>query len=156
MKTIALLSMLLFLGTTVSAQAQDYHDVTGTIERLYQHFDKGEVPEVLALMDNDIEWNEAEGFAYADGNPYIGPEAVLNGVFGRIGAEWDQFAVTDRTFYDVDQDKVLVTGYYQAVHKETQQPIKAQFAHLWWVSNGKIKKFQQYTDTHQWVTAMGY
>jgi enamine deaminase RidA (YjgF/YER057c/UK114 family) len=28
-----------------------------------------------------------EGNAYADGNPYIGPDAVLNGVFARILAE---------------------------------------------------------------------
>jgi ketosteroid isomerase-like protein len=154
MKTIVLITLLLFVGTTVPTHAQDFHNPTATIERLYEHFDKGEIPEVLSLMDTEIEWNEAEGFAYAEGNPYIGPDAVLNGVFGRIGTEWDNFTVTDRTFYAVDQDKVLVTGYYNAVHKETTQPLKAQFAHLWWVRDGKIKKFQQYTDTHQWATAM--
>lgn len=145
----------LFIATfTLSAQGPDYHDVTGIVQKLYQHFDKGEVPEVLALFDSNIEWNEAEGFSYADGNPYLGPDAVLNGVFGRLNAEWDNFTLTNRTYHDVDQDKVLVTGYYSATNKATRKPLKAQFAHLWWVRNGKIQKFQQYTDTHQWASTM--
>jgi len=40
-------------------------------------------------MSPDIQWNEAENFVYADGNPYVGPDAVVNGVFARLGAEWE-------------------------------------------------------------------
>jgi hypothetical protein len=31
-------------------------------------------------MHPDIVWNEAESNSQADGNPYIGPDAILNGV----------------------------------------------------------------------------
>jgi hypothetical protein len=37
-------------------------------------------------MDPSIEWNEAENFIYADRNPYVGPQAVLEGVFTRLGS----------------------------------------------------------------------
>lgn len=45
------------------------------------------MPTVLGTLDAKVVWNEAEGKELADGNLYIGPEAVLQGVFARIGAE---------------------------------------------------------------------
>ena len=57
------------------------------VKATYDAFAVGDVPAVLGAMSPAIEWNEAENFPYADGNPYRGPEAVLNGVFARIGGE---------------------------------------------------------------------
>lgn len=37
-------------------------------------------------MHPEIEWNEAESNSLADGNPYISPNAILEGVFARLGA----------------------------------------------------------------------
>ncbi|MEP0713975.1 MAG: ketosteroid isomerase, partial [Algoriphagus sp.] len=65
------------------------------IDGLYKAFAVGDVPAVLGRMDPNIVWNEAEGNAYSDGNPYIGPEAVLNGVFGRIMADHEYFNLKD-------------------------------------------------------------
>ena len=56
------------------------------IRNLYDGFAKGDVPAVLAGFDPEIVWNEAENFPYADGNPYCGPDAVLQGVFMRLGS----------------------------------------------------------------------
>lgn len=47
------------------------------VDGLYKAFSAGDIPTVLAGMDPEIIWNEAEGNAYADGNPYVGPDAVL-------------------------------------------------------------------------------
>jgi len=116
---------------------------------LYEAFAKGDIPTVLAGLDAGIVWNEAENFPYADKNPYIGKDAVLNGVFARIGAEWDNFSLTEKQFYPVQNDMLLVTGYYTGKHKQTGKDIKAQFAHVWWVKDGKLIKFQQYADTKQ-------
>ncbi len=51
---------------------------------LYYAFGRGDVEAVLGPMDEGIEWNEAENFIYADRNPYVGPQAVLEGVFARL------------------------------------------------------------------------
>ena len=51
------------------------------MKSLYAAFGRGDVPTVLGAMDPAIVWNEAEGFPYADKNPYVGPQAVLEGVF---------------------------------------------------------------------------
>jgi steroid delta-isomerase-like uncharacterized protein len=124
------------------------------VDGLYQSFVKGDVPAVLAVMDANIVWNEAEGFPYADRNPYISPDAVLNGVFARIGAEWEYFNLTDIQLHDMSGNKVLATLRYQAKHKTTGKVIDSQTAHLWTLKDGKIVAFQQYTDTKQAVEAV--
>lgn len=57
------------------------------IDALYRAFAAGDMPTVLGTLDAKVVRNEAEGKELADGNLYIGPEAVLQGVFARIGAE---------------------------------------------------------------------
>ena len=119
----------------------------GIIEGTYNSFAAGNVEAVLANFDPKIEWNEAENFPYADGNPYIGGEAIVNGVFGRIGAEWDNFHLTDLTFHDMSNNMVLVTGRYQGTYKKNGGVMNVQMAHLWTLNNGKVVSFQQYADT---------
>jgi hypothetical protein len=63
-----------------------------TIRSLYAAFAKGDVPTVVGAFDPAAEWREADNFLYADGNPYIGPGAILQGVFLRLATEWDGFA----------------------------------------------------------------
>jgi ketosteroid isomerase-like protein len=116
------------------------------INSLYEYFGTGEIPKVLELMDPEIVWNEAEGNTYADGNPYVGPEAVLNGVFARIGAEHEYFKVQDVKLHNMLNNKVLATLRYDAKYKNGGA-YNVQVAHLWTLENGKITAFQQYVDT---------
>ena len=124
------------------------------MDGLYQAFAKGDVPAVRAVMDDKIVWNEAEDFPYADRNPYLGPEAVLNGVFARIGAEWEYFNLTDIQLHDMSNNQVLATLRYKSKHKTTGKMIDSQTAHLWTLKDGKITAFQQFTDTKQAAEAV--
>ena len=74
---------------------------------------------VLAAMDPNIVWNEAEGNSLADGNPYIGPEAVLNGVFTRVLEQWDNFKLVNIKQHDMSENQVLTTLRYNATVKAT-------------------------------------
>ncbi|GMV06310.1 MAG: hypothetical protein AMXMBFR53_25860 [Gemmatimonadota bacterium] len=118
------------------------------IRGLYDAFGRGDVPAVLGAMAPDIEWNEAENFPYADGNPYRGPGAVAEGVFMRLVADFDGFTVTPETFLDAG-DTVVAMGRYTGTAKGTGTALDAQFAHVWWVADGRVARFQQYTDTLQ-------
>jgi ketosteroid isomerase-like protein len=118
------------------------------IRGLYAAFAKGDVPTVLGSMSPDMEWREADGFLYADGNPYVGPNAILNGVFMRLATEWKGFAANPEHFHDAG-DSVIVTGRYTGVYHATGKSLNAQFAHFWTVKDGKATHFQQYTDTLQ-------
>lgn len=120
------------------------------IQGLYEAFGRGDVPSVLNQMDRSIEWNEAENFIYADRNPYVGPQAVLEGVFMRLGSEWEGFRVTPEEWLDAG-DRVVVLGTYSGTHKATGRQVRAQFAHIWSVREGRVVRFQQYTDTKQFA-----
>ena len=122
------------------------------IRGMYDAFARGDVPAVLAVLDSDIEWREAENFLYADRNPYIGPSAVLEGVFARLGTEWEGFAATPDSCLDAG-DTVVAQGHYSGVYKGSGRPVRAQFAHILTMRGGKVIRFQQYTDTRQFADA---
>ncbi len=124
-------------------------DNVSIIDDLYKSFAKGDVASVLAAMDDNIIWNEAEGNTYADGNPYKGPDAVLQGVFARIGADHEYFHLTDIQLHDMSNNRVLATLRYQGKRKDNGAIIDAQAAHFWTLNNGRIIAFQQYVDTRQ-------
>ena len=128
-------------------------DNVNRIRGMYDAFANGDLPQVLDAMDPRIEWNEAESFPYADGNPYIGPQAVVDGVFTRLGNEWEYWSIATDEFLDAG-DTVVVTGRYDGVYKKTGARVRAQFAHVWWLRDGKVVKFQQYTDTAQVARAV--
>ncbi|GAB3226993.1 nuclear transport factor 2 family protein [Algoriphagus aestuariicola] len=116
------------------------------IDGLYNAFALGDIPTVLGSMDPNIVWNEAEGNPYADGNPYLGPEAVLNGVFARIGAEHEYFNLKDIELHEILHGKVLATLRYDALRKNGKS-YNVQVAHFWTLKDGKVVAFQQYADT---------
>jgi steroid delta-isomerase-like uncharacterized protein len=124
-----------------------------TIDELYKAFSKGDIPTVLSYMDAKIEWNEAEGNKLADGNPYIGPDAVVNGVFARLGAEHEYFKLANIELHEMSNNQVLATLRYDAKNKESGKAYNAQAAHLWTLKDGKIVAFQQYVDTKKLADA---
>jgi uncharacterized protein len=124
------------------------------IRAIYTAFAAGDIPGVLARMAPDMVWNEAENFPYADGNPYEGPDAILGGVFARLGGEWDGFAAVPEEVLDAG-DAIVVLGRYRGICKATGRALDAQFAHVWRVRGGKAVRFQQYTDTLQAARVTG-
>jgi hypothetical protein len=139
-----------FMDNTLFMQqlglVSDPNNVT-TIDNLYKAFAVGDIPTVLGGMDANIVWNEAESNRYADGNPYTGPDAVLNGVFARIGAEYEYFKLEDIKLHEMSNNQVLATLRYDAKFKETGKTYNAQVAHLWTLKDGKVVAFQQFLDT---------
>lgn len=118
------------------------------VQGIYAAFKAGDVPGVVARMSPEIVWNEAENFPYADRNPYLGPEAILTGVFARYGTDWDGFAAIPDEYLDAG-DTVVVLGRYHGAYKPTGRALNAQLVHVWRVEDGRAVAFQQYTDTLQ-------
>ena len=124
------------------------------INSVYHAFSKGDMPTVLGAMHPKIEWREAESNSLADGNPYIGPDAILQGVFARLGERHEYFGLKDITLHCMDENKVLATLRYDAKVKTTGITYNAQVAHLWTLDKeGKITAFQQYVDTRKLADA---
>ena len=115
------------------------------IRELYDAFGRGDVPAVLGAMDPAIEWDEAEGFMY--GGRYFGPNGVLEGVFQKIGTEWEGFTVTPEKIVDGGDGNVVALGTYSGTYLPTGKSVTVPFAHAWELRDGKIIRFRQFTDT---------
>jgi hypothetical protein len=119
-----------------------------TVEAFYAALGRGDMPFIIGTLDPQIVWNEAENFVYADQSPYVGVDALLNGLFGRLGGEWEGFAAVPREIID-GGDTVVSLGRYGGVYKATGVEVDAQYVHVFKFKDGKIAAFQQYTDTAQ-------
>ena len=125
------------------------------IKGVYAAFASGDIPAVLGVMSPAIVWNEAENnLPLAQGNPYIGPQAVLEGVFIRLGEEFDGFAVASER-YIAEGDCVVMSGRYSATSKATGLPVNPQVVHVWTLKDGKAETFQQHADTLGMALATG-
>lgn len=114
------------------------------IQALYQSFASGDVQAVTAAFADDISWTEADGFPLA--GTYIGPQAVVENVFMRLGEFSDNWGVTvDRLI--ADGDRVVADGKYTWNNKESGEPCEVRMAHVWTLTDGKIASFLQHVDT---------
>ncbi|WAC27110.1 nuclear transport factor 2 family protein [Ancylobacter sp. SL191] len=106
---------------------------------------------LLATLAPDASWTEAEGFPYA--GTYVGPEAIIAGVFRRLGTEWTGYRAEVHTFLE-DGDRVAAFGIYSGIYNATGTSMRAAFAHLYEVKDGKIATMTQYVDSAMVMQAL--
>jgi len=119
---------------------------TGVVRTFYDDLSSGNLDGLFARFADQIDWREADGFPYADRNPYTTPQAVAEGVLGRLVADWDGFTVTPERFLG-DGEVVAVFGRYAGTFKATGKSIDVPMAHVWTVRDGAVTSFRQYVDT---------
>jgi uncharacterized protein len=125
------------------------------LKGLYDAFGRGDMPAVLGAMNPGVQWHQAESNPYnPSGEAFVGPNAVMNNVFMRLGGEWEGFSVHPKTFYGAG-DSVVVEARYTGTYKATGKRMDAQVCHVWDVKDGKVTRFQQYMDTAKLLDVMG-
>ena len=115
------------------------------VKSFYEALGRSDLRNALALLDDSVEWTEAEKSPYYSGT-WIGPAAVLHRLFEPISREWEAFSVTADSFV-VEGPIVVAFGAYSGTYKATRKYLSAPFAHRWQVVEGTIMCFRQYTDT---------
>ena len=63
-----------------------------------------------------------------------------------LARDWDGFAAVPNDFIEA-ADRVVAFGTYSGTAKSTGKAMRASFAHLWRVRDGKIASFDMYADT---------
>jgi len=114
------------------------------LQSMYDAFARGDVPSVLERFDHKVEWIEPDGSPY--GGTYRGPEEVLNGVFMKLGTEWDGFQVAPDELVG-DGGSIVALGHLSGTYKATGKSFRAPFAHAWKFRDGRVVSFIEYTDT---------
>jgi len=132
------------LAIVLTSYADPKPENTAIIDKIYADFAAGNIEAVIGVMDPNIVWNEATCSSYSDGNPYTGPEVVLNSVFARIGADNEYFKLENIKLAALGNDKVLASLNYNFKSKKTGEVQITTVIHEWTIGNGKITAFQQY------------
>lgn len=119
----------------------DYVELT---QGVYAGFAAGDIGKIVAMLAPDVHWTEALGGPY--GGISIGPEAVVQNVFMKIGTEWENYQAVPREFVATG-DTVVALGTYSGTYKKTGKSFTAPFAHVWKYRGGQVASFEQITDT---------
>jgi len=122
------------------------------VRRFYASLGRGDVPAVLALLDAQVEWTEAERFPYYGGTSH-GPQAVVDNLLVPLSGDWDGFSAKADEFI-AEGDRVVALGTYSGTFKKTGRSLSAAFAHVWTVRGDKLARFDMHTDTAKVLEAL--
>jgi len=112
----------------------------------YAHSAAGDREAAFADLSPNIVWTESAGSAYA--GTFVGLPAVFENIFGRINAEWADFAaVPSSIIADETTGTVAVVANYLGTYKATGKPQNVRVVHVWTVVDGSIVAFEQIVDS---------
>jgi len=120
------------------------------VREMYSAFGAGDETRLRALIDADVEWNQCEGFP--GGARRRGIDDMLRGVLHGNRSTWQGFSADVDELLDAG-DTVVALGRYAGTHAETGKAMRAVFAHVYRVLDGRITRFDQITDTWPMVAA---
>ena len=110
----------------------------------YDANDHRDIEGMLADIGPETEWIEMAGFPCA--GTFHGRDAIVKNVFMALGAMFDDYTFTLDRLLDAGHDVVAI-GDYTARHKKTGKSLNARVVHVWTVKDGKVRRFEQFTDT---------
>lgn len=122
------------------------------VRRSYEAFERGDLDAVLADLDPEIEWHQAQGLPH--GGLYRGRSEVRRNIFEPLDAEWwSEFTAVPDELLDAG-DQVVALGRYRGTAKGTGKRLDVPFVHVWTLQNERATRFRQFLDTAGWIEAL--
>jgi ketosteroid isomerase-like protein len=116
------------------------------VQGLYEALAAGDEVRILDLLHPEVEWIQNEGFP--GGGRHLGARTVLTEVFGRLAMDWEGWGADIKEWIDVPAEgTVIALGVYRGTCRRTGRSMRAVFAHVYRVQDGRIYRFEQYADT---------
>ena len=119
---------------------------TEIVREGYAAFGRGDIPALLDLLDDDIEWQAVIGAA-----PHVptagrrsGKQAVAE--FFRILGQTVEFSRFEPREFIAQGDQVVTLGFYEGRSKATGRTFAEEFAMVDTFRNGKIVRFREYVN----------
>jgi uncharacterized protein len=118
---------------------------TGLVQRDYSHFQSGDIPALLDSLSEDVEWVTTELEGVPSGGTWRGPEQV--GQFFQTLDDTQQAQQVELRGFVAQDDTVAALGHYAWHVRSTGREWESDFVHLLTVRDGKVTRYQEYTDT---------
>lgn len=121
------------------------------VKNHYDGSDRMDMEAMLAPLTAETLWTEMAGFPCA--GTHKGPEAVVENVFSVLGSQWEGFTLKVERLID-GGDTIVGIGTYSGTFKATGKYMQARVTHVWDLEDGKVERFEQFTDTLLVAAAM--
>jgi ketosteroid isomerase-like protein len=118
---------------------------TRLVQQAYRDFQNGDIQGVLGSLSEDVEWVTTQLSGVPVGGTYHGVEDAGR-FFSSLGDAQEPRRFEPREFV-AQGDKVVALGHYAWHVESTGREWASDFAHVFSVRDGKIARFQEYTDT---------
>lgn len=121
-------------------------DNTQVVLDLYTAFGRGDVPSILGLLTDDVDWHFV---GQPEDIPFAGPRhghQQMVGFFTIIGQTVEVLAFGPREVMAFE-DKVLVLGHERVRVRATGRVFETDWAHLFTLGDGKIARLREFYDT---------
>jgi uncharacterized protein len=111
-----------------------------SLQQAYAAFAAMDVPAVLSVMSDDVEWDASDALAHT--GVFHGHEGVIEYLRGLAGV-WEDFHLEPDQYVEAgDGRNVMVLGVTRGRLVETGEQVEARFAHIGEVKGGKIVRFK--------------
>ena len=121
------------------------------VQSAYSAFGRGDIPALLELMTDDIEWTLPGPAVVPIAGTYKGRDA-LGEFFAKLGANIEFQKFEPRQFV-AEGNLVLVLGSEQGIAKATGKSFSSEWVHAMTVRDGKVSTFRAYIDTAEVAAA---
>ncbi|MBI3802593.1 MAG: nuclear transport factor 2 family protein [Nitrospirae bacterium] len=118
---------------------------TDVVKKAYEAFGKGDVPAVLNLIADEVDWE----FVGSPGLGYAGNRKNKKGVadfFAEEARANEIHAFEPREFIEAGEH-VTVLGWESATARDTKKKFESPWIHLFTVKNGKIVRWRGFFNT---------
>ena len=126
---------------------------TQVVKDAYAAFQRGDVAGVLAIVDDNVEWQAVIG---TEGVlPHAGMKRGKAAVqdFFRVLGETAEFQTFEPREFIAQGDQVAVVGHYKGRVKTTGKSYDSGWVMIFTIRNGKVVRFREYTDSRQLASA---
>lgn len=115
------------------------------VKRGYEAFGADDIPALLDLFAENIEWNapKVEGSPFKEHYDGVGEVGEMFGLMDKV----EDFSHFEPREFIAQGDKVVVLGTMSATVKDTGRDYKSDWAHIFTVRDGKITNFLEFFDT---------
>jgi uncharacterized protein len=118
---------------------------TRVVKQAYDRFKSGDIPGLMNLFSDDIEW-------ILDRSEYVPFTGTRHGksevgqFFSSLGESQHPLQFEPQEFI-AQGDKVVALGHYTWTVKQTDRIFESDWAEVFTVHDGKITRFREYADT---------
>jgi ketosteroid isomerase-like protein len=118
---------------------------TGLVQLAYGYFQSGDIPTLLGLLSEDVEWLIPGPESVPVTGKWLGREQV--GRFFQTLSDTLEVRQFEPREFVAQDEKVVALGHYAWQARSTGREWESDFVHAFTVRGETVTRFQEYTDT---------